>query len=108
MLREALELCEETKQKSGIAETVFLQGALKGDFPKLSSAYCRFLSLNHSAGAVEVLFVLSRCSAPSQDILFKVTCGLIALLGLVKSLKKAATNAEKDMVKSCFAYFGIS
>ncbi|XP_068526771.1 TPR and ankyrin repeat-containing protein 1 isoform X2 [Anas acuta] len=107
MLREALELCEETKQKSGVAEAVFLQGALKGDFAKLSRAYCQFLSLNHSAGAVEVLFVLSRCNAQSQNILFKATHGLIALLGLVKSLKKAATNAEKDMVKSCFAYFGI-
>ncbi|NXK44072.1 TRNK1 protein, partial [Chauna torquata] len=107
MLREALELCEQTEQKSGIAEAVFLLGALKGDFAKLSSAYCQFLSLNHSAGAVEVLFLLSRCSAPSQDILFKATRGLMALLGLVKGLKKAATNAEKDMVKSCFAYFGI-
>ncbi|NXI65510.1 TRNK1 protein, partial [Anseranas semipalmata] len=107
MLREALELCEQTEHKSGIAEAMFLQGALKGDIAKLSSAYCRFLSLNHSAGAVEVLFVLSRCSAPSQDILFKATRGLLALLGLVKGLKKAATNAEKDMVKSCFAYFGI-
>ncbi|NXC41260.1 TRNK1 protein, partial [Penelope pileata] len=107
MLREALELCEQTEQKSGIAEALFLQGALKGDFAKLSSAYCQFLSLNHSAGAVEVLFVLCRCSAPSQDILYSATRGLMALLGLVKGLKKAATNAEKDMVKSCFAYFGI-
>ncbi|XP_009581848.1 PREDICTED: TPR and ankyrin repeat-containing protein 1-like, partial [Fulmarus glacialis] len=107
ILREALELCEQTEQKSGIAEAVFLQGALKGDFAKLSSAYRQFLSLNHSAGAVEALFALSRCSAPSQDILFLATRGLMALLSLVRGLKKAATNAEKDMVKSCFAYFGI-
>ncbi|XP_025957142.2 TPR and ankyrin repeat-containing protein 1 isoform X1 [Dromaius novaehollandiae] len=107
ILREALELCEQTKQKCGIAEALFLQGALKGDFAKLRSAYGQFLSLNHSAGAVEALFVLSRCSAPSQDILFLATCGLMALLRLVRGLKKAATNAEKDMVKSCFAYFGI-
>ncbi|NWW88824.1 TRNK1 protein, partial [Rhynochetos jubatus] len=107
ILREALELCEQTGQKSGIAEAVFLQGALTGDFAKLSNAYCQFLSLNHSAGAVEALSALSRCSAPSQNILFMATRGLMALLSLVRGLKKAATNAEKDMVKSCFAYFGI-
>ncbi|NXT76911.1 TRNK1 protein, partial [Zapornia atra] len=107
ILREALELCEQTKQRSGIAEAVFFQGALKGDFAKLSSAYCQFLSLNHSAGAVEALFALSHCGAPSHHILFMATRGLTALLSLVRGLKKAATNAEKDMVKSCFAYFGI-
>ncbi|NXM78890.1 TRNK1 protein, partial [Serilophus lunatus] len=107
ILKEALELCEQTGHKSGIAEAVFLQGALKGDFTKLRNAFCQFLSLNHSAGAVEALFALSRCSAPSPNILFMATSGLVALLRLVRSLKKAATNAEKDMVKLCFAYFGI-
>lgn len=107
ILKEALELYEQTKQTSGIAEAVFLQGVLKGDFTKLSSAYCQFLALNHAAGAVEALFALSRCSAPCQNILFMATRGLMALLNLVRSLKKAATNAEKDMVKLCFAYFGI-
>ncbi|NXS96713.1 TRNK1 protein, partial [Jacana jacana] len=107
ILREALELCQQTQQKSGIAEAVFLQGALKGDFTKLSSAYWQFLSLNQPAGAIEALFALSRCGAPSQNILFMATRGLTALLSLVRGLKKAATNAEKDLVKSCFAYFGI-
>ncbi|KAK2517096.1 hypothetical protein Q9233_013397 [Columba guinea] len=107
ILREALELCEQTGHKSGIAEAVFLQGALKGDFVRLSNAYWRFLSLNHSAGAVEALFALCRCSTASQDILFMAPRGLMALLSLVRGLKKAATNVEKDMVKSCFAYFGI-
>lgn len=107
ILREALELCEQTGHKSGIAEAVFLQGALKGDFVRLSKAYCQFLSLNHSAGAVEALFALCRCSTASQNILFMAPHGLMALLSLVRGLKKAATNMEKDMVKSCFAYFGI-
>uniref|UniRef100_A0A8C0ZF75 Tetratricopeptide repeat and ankyrin repeat containing 1 n=1 Tax=Cyanistes caeruleus TaxID=156563 RepID=A0A8C0ZF75_CYACU len=107
ILREALELCEQTGQKSGVAEAVFLQGTLKGDFLKLSNAYCKFLSLNHSAGAVEALFALCRCTTPSQSILFMAARGLKALLSLVSGLKKAATNAEKDMVKLCFAYFGI-
>ncbi|NXG23123.1 TRNK1 protein, partial [Grallaria varia] len=107
ILREALELCEQTGQKSGIAEAVFLQGVLKGDFTKLNDAFHQFLSLNHSAGAVEALSALSHCSTPSQNILFMATRGLVALLSLVRALKKAATNAEKDMVKLCFAYFGI-
>ncbi|XP_064525921.1 TPR and ankyrin repeat-containing protein 1 isoform X2 [Pseudopipra pipra] len=107
ILEEALELCDQTGQKSGIAEAMFLQGALKGDFTKLRDAFRQFLSLNHSAGAVEALFALSHFSAPSQDILFMATRGLVALLSLVRGLKRAATNAEKDMVKLCFAYFGI-
>ncbi|TRZ26625.1 hypothetical protein HGM15179_000506 [Zosterops borbonicus] len=107
ILREALELCEQTGQKSGVAEAVFLQGALKGDFVKLRAAYGQFLSLNHSAGAVEALFALCHCSTPSQNILLMATRGLMALLSLVSGLKKAATNVEKDMVKLCFAYFGI-
>lgn len=107
ILREALELYEQTGQKSGVAEAVFLQGALKGDFGKLRAAYRQFLSLNHSAGAVEALFALCHCSTPSQDILLMATRGLMALLSLVSGLKKAATNVEKDMVKLCFAYFGI-
>lgn len=107
ILREALDLCVQTKQNSGIAEAVFLQGSLKGDVTKLSNAYNRFLSLNHAAGAVEALFELCRCSIPSQELLLMATRGLVALLSLVRGLKKTATNAEKDMVKSCFAYFGI-
>ncbi|XP_068008818.1 TPR and ankyrin repeat-containing protein 1 [Melanerpes formicivorus] len=107
ILREALDLCEQTQQKSGIAEAVFLLGSLKGDVRQLSSAYYQFLSLNHSAGAVEALFALSHCSIPKQQMLLMATRGLMALLSLVRSLKKIATNAEKDMVKSCFAYFGI-
>ncbi|XP_027747610.1 TPR and ankyrin repeat-containing protein 1 isoform X2 [Empidonax traillii] len=107
ILKEALELCEQTGQKSGIAEAMFLQGTLKGDFIKLSNAFHQFLSLNHSAGAVEALFALSHFSTPDQNILFMATRGLVALLSLVRGLKRAATNAEKDMVKLCFAYFGI-
>ncbi|NXX79996.1 TRNK1 protein, partial [Urocolius indicus] len=108
ILREALRLCEQTEQKAGIAEAVFLQGLLKGDFTKLRNAYCQFLSLNHVAGAVEALFALSRCRTSSYiPILFMAMRGLMALLSLVRGLKIAATNAEKDMVKSCFAYFGI-
>ncbi|NXP82534.1 TRNK1 protein, partial [Ramphastos sulfuratus] len=107
ILREALDLCVQTEQKSGIAEAMFLQGSLKGDIKKLSDAYNLFLSLNHAAGAVEALFALSSCSIPHQDMLLMATPGLMALLSLVRGLKKVATNAEKDMVKSCFAYFGI-
>ncbi|NXY88396.1 TRNK1 protein, partial [Alcedo cyanopectus] len=107
ILREALQLCQESRQKAGVAEAVFLQGALKGDVAGLSSACQQFLALNHAAGAVEALGALARCSAPCLHLLVMTTRGLMALLSLVRALRKAATNAEKDMVKSCFAYFGI-
>ncbi|XP_077667201.1 TPR and ankyrin repeat-containing protein 1 isoform X3 [Eretmochelys imbricata] len=107
ILEEALELCKQTNQKSSIAEATFLQGVLKKDFRKLEEAFYKFLPLNHCAGVVEALFESTHCEPKSQGIFFLAPCGLEALLNLFRALQKAATNAEKEMVKSCFDYFGI-
>ncbi|XP_074844286.1 TPR and ankyrin repeat-containing protein 1 isoform X2 [Carettochelys insculpta] len=107
ILDEALELCKQTNQKSGIAEATFLQGALKKDFRKLEKAFYKFARLNHFAGAVEALFELTHCEPTYQDIFVLACCGLEDLLNLVRALQKATTNAEKEMVRSCFDYFGI-
>ncbi|XP_068413729.1 TPR and ankyrin repeat-containing protein 1 isoform X1 [Eschrichtius robustus] len=109
ILREALDLCHQTNQASGIAEAHFLQGVILRDFPKLKDAFLRFGTLNHSAGAVEALYeAASRCEAQPEDVLALAPAGLEVLLNLVRALKRVTNNAEKEMVKSCFEFFGIS
>ncbi|XP_019393683.1 PREDICTED: TPR and ankyrin repeat-containing protein 1 isoform X1 [Crocodylus porosus] len=107
VLEEALELCKQTNQTSGIAEAIFLQGVLKKDFTRLKDAFYKYHSLLHYAGMVEALFELTHCEAESRSILCLAKYGLEALLDLVEALQKATTNAEKEMVKSCFDYFGV-
>ncbi|XP_039699307.1 TPR and ankyrin repeat-containing protein 1 isoform X2 [Pteropus medius] len=109
ILREALDLCSQTRQLSGIAEAQFLLGVILKDFRKLRDAFFRFDKLNHSAGMVEALYeITSHCEADPKEVLALAPGGLEVLLSLVKALKKVTNNAEKEMVKSCFEFFGIS
>ncbi|XP_061443726.1 TPR and ankyrin repeat-containing protein 1 isoform X2 [Rhineura floridana] len=107
ILNEALDLCEQTNQKSGSAEAIYLMGLLEKDFYTMKKAFDMFLYLNHNAGAVEALFGAIHCEEKSEAILRLTSYGIEALLKLVKAFQKAGTNAEKEMVKSCFEYFGI-
>ncbi|XP_053119813.1 TPR and ankyrin repeat-containing protein 1 isoform X2 [Hemicordylus capensis] len=107
ILKEAVELCEETNQKSGRAEATYLMGVLEKDFRMLKGAFYMFLNVNHNAGAVEALFQATHCEERSEIILRLASCGIDVLLNLVKAFQKASTNAEKEMVKTCFEYFGI-
>ncbi|XP_028374549.1 TPR and ankyrin repeat-containing protein 1 [Phyllostomus discolor] len=109
ILEEALELCNQTSQLSGIAEAQFLLGVILKDFQKLRDAFFRFDTLNHSAGVVEALYeATNHCEADPQKVLALASGGLVVLLNLVKALERVTNNAEKDMVKSCFEFFGIS
>lgn len=109
ILEEALELCNQTSQLSGIAEAQFLLGVTLKDFQKLRDAFFRFDALNHSAGVVEALYEATKqCEADPQKVLALASGGLVVLLNLVKALERVTNNAEKDMVKSCFEFFGIS
>uniref|UniRef100_A0A673TAS5 Tetratricopeptide repeat and ankyrin repeat containing 1 n=1 Tax=Suricata suricatta TaxID=37032 RepID=A0A673TAS5_SURSU len=109
ILREALDLCYQTNQLSGIAEAQFLQGVILRDFQKLKDAFFKFDTLNHSAGVVEALYeASSRCEVEPEKVLALAPGGLEVLLNLVRALKRVNTNAEKEMVKSCFEFFGIS
>nr|XP_016849904.1 PREDICTED: TPR and ankyrin repeat-containing protein 1 [Anolis carolinensis] len=107
ILEEALHLCEETNQKSGRAEATYLKGVLSKDFSILREAFHSFLQVNHTAGAVEALFKASGCAGGNEAFLRLSSQGIGALLKLVKAFQKEDTNAERDMVKSCFEYFGI-
>ncbi|XP_076985962.1 TPR and ankyrin repeat-containing protein 1 isoform X2 [Tamandua tetradactyla] len=109
ILRDALELCYQTSQLSGIAEAQFLQGVILRDFQKLSDAFLKFNRLNHSAGMVEALYeAASQCEIEPEKVLALAPGGLEVLLNLARALKQVANNAEKEMVKSCFEFFGIS
>ncbi|KAJ7322629.1 hypothetical protein JRQ81_018916 [Phrynocephalus forsythii] len=107
VLNETLDLCERTNQRAGRAEAMYLMGVLKKDFHTLEGAFRTFLEVNHNAGAVEALFQAARCEGTSEDILRLASYGIEALLNLVKAFQKTDTNAEREMVKSCFEYFGI-
>ncbi|KAM5280423.1 TPR and ankyrin repeat-containing protein 1 isoform 2-T2 [Ctenodactylus gundi] len=109
ILREALDLCCQTSQLLGIAEAQFLLGIILRDFQKLKDAFIRFDTLNHSAGVVEALYeAASQCDADSEKVLALAPWGLEVLLNLVRALNRVTNNAEKEMVKSCFEFFGIS
>ncbi|XP_047730424.1 TPR and ankyrin repeat-containing protein 1 isoform X2 [Prionailurus viverrinus] len=109
ILREALDLCYETNQLAGIAEAQFLQGVILRDFQKLKDAFFKFDTLNHSAGVVEALYeAASQCEVEPEKVLALAPGGLEVLLNLVRALKRVTNNAEKEMVKSCFEFFGIS
>ncbi|KAI5944999.1 TPR and ankyrin repeat-containing protein 1 [Manis javanica] len=109
ILQEALDLCCQTNQLSGIAEAHFLQGVLLRDFQKLKEAFLKFESLNHAAGVVEALYAATgHCETGPESVLALAPAGLELLLDLVRALKKVTNNAEKEMVKSCFEVFGIS
>ncbi|XP_010627979.1 TPR and ankyrin repeat-containing protein 1 isoform X4 [Fukomys damarensis] len=109
ILQEALDLCYQTGLFSGIAEALFLQGVILRDFQKLKDAFLRFETLNHSAGVVEALYeAVRQCEADPEKVLALAPWGLEVLLNLVKALKRVTNNAEKEMVKSCFEFFGIS
>ncbi|XP_008582190.1 PREDICTED: TPR and ankyrin repeat-containing protein 1 [Galeopterus variegatus] len=109
ILREALDLCYQTSQLPGIAEAHFLQGVILRDFQKLKDAFLKFDTLNHSAGVVEALYeAASQCEAEPEKVLALAPGGLEVLLNLVRALKRVTNNAEKEMVKSCFEFFGIS
>nr|XP_025740428.1 TPR and ankyrin repeat-containing protein 1 isoform X3 [Callorhinus ursinus] len=109
ILRETLDLCYQTNQLSGIAEAHFLQGVILRDFQKLKDAFFKFDTLNHSAGVVEALYeAASHCEAEPEKVLALAPGGLEVLLNLVRALKRVTNNAEKEMVKSCFEFFGIS
>uniref|UniRef100_A0A6J0UIH0 TPR and ankyrin repeat-containing protein 1 isoform X1 n=1 Tax=Pogona vitticeps TaxID=103695 RepID=A0A6J0UIH0_9SAUR len=107
ILEETLELCEQTNQLAGSAEATYMMGILEKDFQILEKAFHMFLDVNHNACAVEAVFQSIHCEGPSEAILRLASHGIEALLNLVKAFQKADTNAEREMVKSCFEYFGI-
>lgn len=107
ILEEVLELCKQTNQKLGCAEATYWMGVLKGDFSTLKEAFVMFLHVNHNAAAVEALSEAICCEETSESILKLVTRGIEVLLNLAKAFQKAGTNAEREMVKSCFDYFGV-
>uniref|UniRef100_A0A6I8P8F4 Tetratricopeptide repeat and ankyrin repeat containing 1 n=1 Tax=Ornithorhynchus anatinus TaxID=9258 RepID=A0A6I8P8F4_ORNAN len=109
VLREALELSEQTGQRAGVAEALFLQGVLRRDPARLRDAFSRFLRLNRYAGGVEALYHAAALGeADGARLLALGPGGLEALLDLARALRRASTNAEKATVKSCFDFFGLS
>ncbi|XP_078072737.1 TPR and ankyrin repeat-containing protein 1-like isoform X2 [Mustelus asterias] len=108
MLDEAIKLFKIRRQKSSdIAEAMLLKGLLSKDTSVLRKAFDIFVLENNSAGAVESLFIsLQKDAAALSDFERSLTC-LEMLMQLVKALENPQNNAEKEMVKSCYEFFGI-
>ncbi|XP_030061358.1 TPR and ankyrin repeat-containing protein 1 [Microcaecilia unicolor] len=107
VLKEAQKLCREVEHHSGYAEATLLLGVLKNDSREIDKAFNSFSEINHSAGVVEALFQLAHCNVESSFVLSLAAFGLTMLISLVKALQRTTTNAEKEMVKSCFEFFGV-
>ncbi|XP_048451512.1 TPR and ankyrin repeat-containing protein 1 isoform X2 [Rhincodon typus] len=108
MLDEATKLFKIRKrQSSDIAEALLLKGLLNRETNVIAEAFEIFVDEYNSAGAVESLFfLLQRDPKALSDFERSLTC-LEMLMSLVKALDNPQNNAEKDMVKACYAFFGI-
>ncbi|XP_067837421.1 TPR and ankyrin repeat-containing protein 1-like [Heptranchias perlo] len=108
MLDEATTLFKIRKRESShIAEAMLLKGLLNEQTNLIREAFDMFKYENNSAGVVEsFFFLLEKDPEASSDFEQSLTC-LEMLVQLVKALKNAQNNAEKEMVKACYAFFGI-
>ncbi|XP_043544767.1 TPR and ankyrin repeat-containing protein 1-like [Chiloscyllium plagiosum] len=109
MLDEATKLFEIRKrQLSDVAEAMLLKSLLNKETNVITEAFDIFVREYNSAGAVESLFILlQRDPEALSDFERSLTC-LEMLMRLVKALNNPQNNAEKEMVKACYAFFGIS
>nr|XP_033786416.1 TPR and ankyrin repeat-containing protein 1 isoform X2 [Geotrypetes seraphini]XP_033786417.1 TPR and ankyrin repeat-containing protein 1 isoform X2 [Geotrypetes seraphini] len=107
VLKEAQNLCWEVEHISGYAEATLLRGVLKNDSIGIKEAFNNFSRIGHNAGAIEALFQFAHCNVESSYVLSLAAFGLTMLITLVKALQRTTTNAEKEMVKSCFEFFGV-
>ncbi|KAM4689014.1 TPR and ankyrin repeat-containing protein 1 [Discoglossus pictus] len=108
ILTEAAKLFEETQNHIGVAEATLLQGIVNKDSKKLNDSFNKFFKMYHNAGIVESLFEWVQCEqSDDPSLLYNASRGLDYLVTLAKALKETKNNAEREMVKSCFEFFGI-
>ncbi|XP_041100859.1 TPR and ankyrin repeat-containing protein 1-like isoform X2 [Polyodon spathula] len=107
MLEEALRLFDDTNQVYGAAEVKLLCGILIKNSKNVEDALELFVNEGHSAGATEALCLMLQLPLSRVSALRLYLKGLEMLLLLVKALEKPATNEEKEMVKSCYDFYGI-
>ncbi|MGH0145262.1 UNVERIFIED_CONTAM: hypothetical protein FKN15_004951 [Acipenser sinensis] len=106
-LEEAFRLFDDTNQVYGAAEVKLLCGILNKNSKNVKDALQLFVNEGHSAGATEALCSLLQFPLSHVHDLRLYLKGLEMLLLLVKALEKPATNEEKEMVKSCYDFYGI-
>ncbi|XP_069776422.1 TPR and ankyrin repeat-containing protein 1-like [Narcine bancroftii] len=108
MLDEAIALLKvRKKQSSNIGEAVLLKGLLKEEVALIREAFEMFVHENNSAGAMESLsYVIKKDPEVSSYFKQSLTC-LELMVKLMKALENPQNNAEKEMVKACYAFFGI-
>ncbi|XP_051878840.1 TPR and ankyrin repeat-containing protein 1-like isoform X2 [Pristis pectinata] len=108
MLDEATALLKIGKeQSSNIGEAMLLKGLLQEETILIHEAFDMFVHENNGAGAVESLSYLMQKDAMASSFFEQSLTCLELLVKLMKALDNPQNNAEKEMVKSCYAFFGI-
>ncbi|KAM8967370.1 TPR and ankyrin repeat-containing protein 1 [Pelodytes ibericus] len=107
VLTEAIKLFTEIENRTGIYEGTLLQGIVEKESGKLHLAFKHFITMSHSAGAVEALFHSVKSGKTDEQLLFMASTGLQSLVTLVKALKEIKSNSQKEMVKSCLDFYGV-
>ncbi|XP_042188525.1 TPR and ankyrin repeat-containing protein 1 isoform X2 [Callorhinchus milii] len=108
ILEEAINLLGNTEHLvSGLAEALLLKAVITKNTDDILAALNQFRSENNSAGMVETLFVfLQHDRKRAMNFQPSLNC-LEVLLQLVKAFDKPHNNAEKEMVKASYAFWGI-
>ncbi|XP_053570435.1 LOW QUALITY PROTEIN: TPR and ankyrin repeat-containing protein 1-like [Bombina bombina] len=107
VLSEALQLFEKAQNQAAVAETILLQGIVERDFEMIKNSLNTFFKLSHIPGVVEALFECINYEESDSSVLRMASSGLLSLIDLVKALKATKSNAEREMIKSCFDFLGF-
>nr|XP_015212780.1 PREDICTED: TPR and ankyrin repeat-containing protein 1 isoform X1 [Lepisosteus oculatus] len=107
VLGEALQMFRKTQQPYGEAEVTLLEGLFTKQIQTVRHAFEMFLKESHTAGALEALCTLLSHSVLMVSNLSQYLTCIAMVLKLVKALAKPENNEEKEMVKSCFDFYGI-
>ncbi|XP_032876109.1 TPR and ankyrin repeat-containing protein 1 isoform X2 [Amblyraja radiata] len=108
MLDEATALLKIKKELSSqFGEAMLLNGLLNEDALLIGKALDIFVYENNAAGAMESLFYLIQKDHTASSCFEQTLTCLELLVTLKKALDNPQNNAEKEMVKACYAFFGI-
>ncbi|XP_078254047.1 TPR and ankyrin repeat-containing protein 1-like isoform X2 [Rhinoraja longicauda] len=108
MLDEAIALLKIKKEPSShFGEAMLLNGLLNEEAILIGKAFDIFVYKNNGAGAMESLFYLMQKDHKASSCFEQSLTCLELLVKLKKALDNPQNNAEKEMVKACYAFFGV-
>uniref|UniRef100_A0A8C4TF54 Tetratricopeptide repeat and ankyrin repeat containing 1 n=1 Tax=Erpetoichthys calabaricus TaxID=27687 RepID=A0A8C4TF54_ERPCA len=107
VLKQANQLFKEMKQVIGSAEVLLLRGLINKDANDIRKACIHFVKEGHNAGAVEALHMLLCYPLDCVSNLLEYLKCFEMLIQLAKAVENPRTNGDKEIVKSCYEFYGI-